>query len=459
MRRRYFESKIENASLEEVSALQWELFSDQVAYTLSENRFYRAKYGSGVDISSLRGYEDLVRIPVTRKDEIVADVAMDPPYGTRLQVPRRQIVQVVETSGTTGKGAEVQALTASDLARVLRAEAFGFVWAGAKKGTVVGINMPVTMKAAGDWWLRTLHKLGCNVLRLGDLGSEERLLYLQRYGAEIVVTNAYYLRRLETVAREMGLRLPDDLPSVRSIFAGGGGWSVDWAQRARRTWNADLFEQYGSSQRAICWTCEEGTVQDGRPGVIHSLPHLCLIEVVNPSTGKHVGPWEEGEIVITPLGQRATPLLRYATNDYAVYVPPGACPCGRNFSGIAAGSVRRYDGVLRVKGQNLWPEAVERVVFKHDEISDFRGLVTYDGTSRECVEIRLEFAGSASVSRRAELRELISASLKDETGLRIDVLEAPANGATVRSGTFKISRWTDARQRVLFGNSAEASHV
>ena len=63
----------------------------------------------------------------------------------------------------------------------------------------------------------------------------------------------------------------------------------------------------------------------------HSGLHLreadLLLEVADPATGEAVPPGETGEILITTLGERALPLLRYRTGD-AARMLPGPCACG-----------------------------------------------------------------------------------------------------------------------------------
>lgn len=43
---------------------------------------------------------------------------------------------------------------------------------------------------------------------------------------------------------------------------------------------------------------------------------------------QHVEIGEQGELLVTPLGRRGAPLLRYATGDRARFRPGSACPCG-----------------------------------------------------------------------------------------------------------------------------------
>lgn len=453
---RYFEPEIERLSREEIRALQLRLFREDLERVWHGNAFYRPRYeAAGLQPEQVRSLDDLRRVPLVRKEDVVRDIETRPPYGTRLGVPEHEIVNVVETSGTTGKGKEVQALTRHDWDLIVRAESHGFVWAGAGKGTVVAMNMPVTMTAAGAWWFGTFERLGCNLLRLGNADTTTRLHTMKRYGAQVMTSSAAYLLRLEHVAAAEGYDLQRDFPRLASIFCGGGGWTVGWAEERAARWNATLYEQYGSSQRCTAWTCERGIVHDGRPGMIHSLPHLCLIEVLDRERGRPVAPGDEGEVVITPLGYEGTPLIRYATGDRARFLPAEACVCGRAFDGIEAGSVARYDDMLRIKGINVWPDALGRIVFGHPEVAEFRGDAFVDGHGAEQVRVRVEFHREIDAGRRAEILHAVAREIERTVGLHFLVVEwdgpslLGADGTGINPDTLKVRRWADRRRDAL----------
>ena len=454
----FYEPEVEQMSRKEIRALQLKLFKEDFGRVWSSNPFYRSRYdAAGVKPDDIKSLEDLHRVPVVRKEDVVQDIAAQPPYGTRLQVPASEIVNVVETSNTTGKGTEVQGLTASDWDRIVRAEVFGFFWAGARKGTVVAMNTPVTMTAAGAWWFGALERLQSNFLRLGSADTEERLAIMKRYSPEIMTASAAYLLRLEYVAEQLGYDLQRDFSRLRSIFCSGGGWTVPWAQARAEKWNATLFEQYGNSQRSIAWTCEHGIVHGSERGVIHSLPHLSLLEVVDRETGLHVAAGEEGELVVTAFAQEGTPIIRYATDDRVRFMPAQACGCGRPFDGIEAGTVSRYDDMMKIKGLNVWPDVITHAVFGCAEAAEYRGDVFVDEKGMEVARVQVEFRPGMPAERRNDILKGISEEIHKRTGLNFIVrcwdgpslLAAGAGGFNAR--TLKIKRWVDRRRDTLDG--------
>jgi phenylacetate-CoA ligase len=451
----YLEPEFERMSADELRGLQLKLFQEDFS-RVRENRFFARWYSGGVPApDDVASWDDIRRVPVVRKDAILADAASEPPYGTRFQARPVDVVEVVESSGTSGLGREVQALTPEDRELVIRAKMFQFFWPGCRRGTVVALHMPVSMAAGALWSLQALQRLESNVLRLGTLETEARVEYMRRYGVEVTAASTAYLMRLEHVAESVGMDIQRDFPVLKSIYIGSGGWTRAWAELRAARWNARLFEVYGSSQRAFAITCEYGILRDGQPGVMHFLPHVALTEVIDRETGAHVAPGEEGEIVVTPFGQRATPLIRYATGDRATYLPGGACPCGRAFDGLEAGSVGRYDDMLRLKEVNVWPETIDDVVLGTGWAADYRGDVSIGEDGRERARIQVQFRPELQEDVKGRLLARLAEDLHARIGLHFDCEEwagasllgdAPDG---IDPSSLKIKRWADSRPSSL----------
>jgi phenylacetate-CoA ligase len=264
-----------------------------------------------------------------------------------------------------------------------------------------------------------------------------------------------YLMRLEYAAQSLGWNPATDLPALRALIVTGGGWTVPWANERIRIWGAQLYEVYANSQRAFCYTCELGMIHGDRPGVLHSLPHLHLLEVVDPDTGRHVESGQEGEIVVTAFDAAAAPIVRYATGDRAIFRAAETCGCGRAFDGIEAGSVARYDDMLRVKEVNLWPLDVDEVLFANPWLAEYRGEVDLDGRGREVARVLVEFDGQVDAETRDQRLRGLAAALKDRIRLTFDVQEWPGESlrseadASLDAASLKIRRWTDRRKEAM----------
>jgi phenylacetate-CoA ligase len=447
--RRYFEPAFETMSRDAIRDVQWQAFRALLRHAAEHSPFYRKKFAAaGLRPDDVRQPDDVVKVPMTTKDEVLRDIEEHPPYGSRLQVDRSEIVNIVETSGTSGKGREVHVQTAEDLEAIYRAEAYGFVWAGVTKGTVALLTWPVTMTAGSAWWVYTFSRLGVNCLRVGHLSSIDKLLYARRYGADVLITTPSYLTRLERTADDERLDLKGEL-AVRRIIVLGESRSAEWVARVEERWGATVSEQWGCTQGGFTWTCERGMLPGGRLGMMHGLPHLVMLEVVGRESRRAVESGEEGEIIVTPLGTVGAPLIRFATNDRATFRPSDACPCGRPFDGLECGSVSRYDDMLKIKGLNIWPSAISRAVDRFPEVKEHAGRVYLDAHAREVARLDVEFrAGVDAPRRRAIVRELTDA-LRAEVGLTFDLGEWAGSGALesviIDRNTGKARRWSDRR--------------
>jgi len=417
----------------------WQL---EKAWTLAErladtNPFYRARLRlpPGRDVAAFRS------LSPTTKSDVVSDCTETPPFGSRSTVRPADVRMVVQTSGTSGKGVEVYPLDGSDEAAVVRTEAVGFIWAGVRPGTRVLLTLPIGITAAGLWYHAALRALGAFVLSVGPYPTERKVEVLSRFGADLVIGTPSYVHRLAKAAIDAGL----DLPSlgVRSVLVAGESFSPGWAAAIEKTWGATLYEQYGCTERAIAWTCPGGVTRGEGLGVLHFPPESGYYEVLDPLTALPVRHGEEGELVVTPFGADASPLLRYATGDRVRWMAPGSCTCGRPLAGIAAGQVQRFDDMMKIRGVNVWPAQFDAAVFSVEGVTDYRGVVATDDRGSEVLEIRLETSldPDETVGRVAD-------EVRRATGLapRVRVETIGTLAKEVPEGFVKIKRWADRRK-------------
>jgi phenylacetate-CoA ligase len=256
--------------------------------------------------------------------------------------------------------------------------------------------------------------------------------------------------RLEHTAQELGMDLQRDFPRLHGVFVGGGGWGVRWAQERAARWNVRLHEVYASSQRIFAYSCEWGILRGDDRGPLHFMSHLGLAEIIDPSTGAHVRDNEEGEIVITPFGMTASPLVRYGTGDRARFYAGGCCACGRQFEGIEAGSVGRVDDMLRIKEINVWPEAIDDVIFARPEVVEYRGDLYVDPSGREIARILMQCRPEVPSDTRTRLYADLATAIQRRVGIHFLVEswegESLVDGMTGLSFDLKTRRrWNDRR--------------
>lgn len=439
--RRLWEPEVETASREEVEAAQLHGLRVFLADHATRAPFHRERAAAaGVDLCDLRSLEQLRRLPVMRKEDVVGEARRRPPFGGLLAAAAEDVGHFVETSGTSGRGHEQYVLTHEDLRGLRRMEAFGFAWAGVTAGSFVATTFPMTSKAAGRWHAMGVEAAGGAYLPLGGYDARTKLEYLEQLGVRAVIATPSYVRRLEIQADGDGVDLR--ALAVDALMVSAEPFTVAWAREREELWGARVYEQYGSTQRAFAWSCEEGAVRRGDRGALHCLSHLAVYEVIDPDTGEHVQPGEVGELVITPFAASAgMPLVRFASGDKVRYLGYGACPCGRPFPAIEAGFVYRYDDRLKIKGVNIEPDALDRIILGSD-VTDYDAVVRIDDRGRETVTVHLEARDGAAVP--PERLEQLSGALHAATGIRFAV-ETGAGPMERDALSGKRRRWRDLR--------------
>jgi phenylacetate-CoA ligase len=157
------------------------------------------------------------------------------------------------------------------------------------------------------------------------------------------------------------------------------------------------------------------------PGGIHLNEAECIAEVIDPQTLKAVPDGQPGELVITNLGRIACPVIRYRTGDQ-VRLSRDRCKCGRYFARMPGGIIGRIDDMLHVRGNNVFPAAIEAVIRRFPEVAEFR-VEAYDEGALTQVRIELEPApGAAANGNYTDLASRISSAIQDALSFRAQVL-------------------------------------
>lgn len=447
-------ARFERMTRAELDALLLAKLRRQLERAWHTNPFYRRKLEAArLRPEGLRTLADLRRIPLSTKDEFLADQLAAPPFGTRLGVPREEVVLVNMTGGTSGKGQEIYGRTQHDVALQGFLHYLPWYMAGLRPGQMALNCVPTGGVTTGGWGPPEGFRLaGATAVHAGGaIGTDAKVDLLQRLGElHFIYASTNYMHTLTEAFRRRGIRPADLLPMMRGIFLVAEGYPAEWAHGIEDAWQCRVHEGYGSTQGAgfVCATCEHGAVRaDARRGQMHLFEWLNYAEVVDPDSGEPVAPGEEGEIVLTNLDIQGSPVLRFATRDRGRWFPHDACDCGRPWHCIEAGGVGRYDDMLKIRGNNVWPLTVDQVVFAHPEVAEYSGRVFVDAAGRTEVEIRLALKAEAlgmPAEAQARLLAGIRDGIKDRTNVLMTLRVVPA--AELPEYVYKARRWSDERK-------------
>jgi phenylacetate-CoA ligase len=450
---RYFNPKLEQASREEIVAIQFKKLKYQLEYVYHENRFFQRRLQAAkVDPEKIRSFEEFAdRVPLVAKEDLIKDQEEHPPFGERLGVPQEKISQIHITSGTSGVGQEVYGVTRRDIEMGGLTWMNHWHWIGVKKGDIALSAQPVTNLAAGLSAYQGMIKMGLVPLQTFGVDSETKLRLMKRFPPHFLTLTTAYLFRLTLLAKQMGFEPRKDFPNLKGMAIAGEIYPIPWVAQLEEFWDTRIHEFYGSTQGGtiFAFTCEYGVVLNGERGSMHLLDPNYYTEVIDPDTLNPVAPGEEGEAVLTTLSREASPLVRFRTRDKVRYFPYSRCPCGRPYSIWEAGNVSRYDDMMKIKGTNVWPAMVDGVLFNYSEVDEYAGRVWIDEKARERVLIRLALKSSIplSVEKKQGLLQELGRELAKRTGVSMELTEVQRDELPVYE--FKARRWNDERKKGL----------
>lgn len=410
------------------------------------NPFYKARLdAAGVkleDITSLEAFGE--RVPTVGKQDFLADQREAPPYGRRhehVMAPGAALF-VYTTSGTSGQGQEFHMQSAEEFKRTTsEVYPYLFRWSALDPGDTLFLAMPVTMLGGGRLEYHGALDYGLTVYPVGNYDAARKIELLEQLQPQGVLANTSYLGRLGALLNEDVKRAP-----AKALLTGGEGSGLAWLERLQHMWGAPVFDRYGCSQAGNdhMFSCEQGIGTRDRPGMLHNIDPMMLVEVVDPVTGKHVADGEQGELVLTSLYRPDTPLIRCRVGDRAVYRSPRYCSCRRPFRGVEVASIARTDDMKKIKGVAVWPKAVDDVIFRIPEVQEYQVVLTSSEAGLDVATLRAtpraEMEGEAS----ERLREHIAAELHRRIGIHFGVEILQHGGPPVDE--WKARRWLDQRE-------------
>jgi phenylacetate-CoA ligase len=247
----------------------------------------------------------------------------------------------------------------------------------------------------------------------GGMSSGARLRCLLDHGCTVLFATPTYALHLAEVGTKEGIDVAGS--PVRAVVVAGepGGNVPATRQRIEAAWGARVFDHYGMT--------EVGPVAveaDNRPHEMYLLEREYLAEVVTPD-GRPVPDGEPGELVLTNLGRTGSPLIRYRTGD-VVRLAADPDPTGRLWRRMDGGILGRADDMIQVRGNNVYPTAIEAIIRRFPEVAEYRLLVDQ---SNPLADLRLEVEPSGGDGRA--LAEAVGRAVRDELLFRVEVTPAP----------------------------------
>lgn len=379
---------------------------------LPTNAFYRRKL-TGLSPNELRTHADFAQLPFTTKPELAADQNEQPPYGSALTFPLERYCRLHQTSGTS-TGHPLRWLdTPESWETLLRCWRVSFPFMGLT--TRDKVFFPFSFGPFLGFWtaFEAATRAGYLCIPAGGMTSTARLRFLVEHDCTVVFATPTYALHLSELAAKEGIDLAAS--SVRALVVAGepGGNIPATRERIEAVWGARVFDHYGMTE--VGPVAVEAAEQRGH---MYLLESEYLAEILAPGTNNPVPPGEFGELVLTNLARVGSPVIRYRTGDI-VRVATGADPTGRTWRRLDGGILGRADDMIHVRGNNLYPAAIEAIVRRFPQVAEYRIVVDHTGP---LADLRIEVEPAAGDGR--ELAEHVSRAVRDELLFRVEVRPA-----------------------------------
>lgn len=427
--------KIEYIAREELESLQFRRLKDTLEKVYKNSPFYRKMFKeNGLNPSKFKSLKDLSLIPFTTRQDLRDNF----PYGL-LSVPLEKVIRLHTSTGTTGKPKAVL-FTQKDIDQASELIARSMRMTGAKRDDVFQNMMSYGLFTGGLIFHYGAEKLGLLVIPAGAGNTERQIQLMRDFKTTVIHITPSYALYLADVMEDMGLDPKHDL-SLRIAYLGAEPYSEETRVKIQDIFGVDAYNSYGLSEMngpGVAFECRE---KEG----MHLWEDNFIMEIIDPSTGKVLEDGEEGELVLTSINREAMPILRYRTGDLT-YIYPERCRCGRTHRRIAR-LKGRVDDMFIVRGVNVFPSEIERVLMSLPEVGRNYQIILEREKNLDKLRVRVEVKGdlfNGSLEHLRKLEDRIRTRLRSELMLtpQVELVEA---GSLPRT-TGKAKRVIDKRK-------------
>ncbi len=357
-----------------IGGLQGALLSELVDQLLECSPHYgHLLREAGIRSSDIRSIEDIVRLPLTSKEDIQSD------HDPFLSVDKRRVREVVSTTGTTGEPLFF-ALTEGDLKRLAENERRTFSVMGVGPGETVQVAVAMdSLFIAGLAYSLGLRQSGATIVRSGPRDPKRQIRLLEELAPSAIIAVPSFLLHLAKEAEGMGID-PSALKLEKALLIGETVRNRDFSSNnigkmVENMWRVATFSTYGITEASIAFS--ECAMKRG----MHAHPDFVFVEVLDDE-GNQVADGEPGELVVTTFKVEGMPLLRYRTGDIT-FIEPSHCSCGNPSQRIGP-IIGRKAHRLKVKGTTVYPGAIKNALYSLNGITGYQVIVLSndDGTDR-----------------------------------------------------------------------------
>ncbi len=374
-----FQPQIEAMPREQIREHQLEKLKWQVKRVYENVPMYRERMNEAeVSPDDIKSLEDLAKLPFTTKQDLRDYYPFD-----LFAVPKKEIVRIHASSGTTGKQI-VSGYTRNDLDMWADCFARQLMAAGADKKSIVQVAYGYGLFTGGLGAHGGTEKLGAMAIPISSGNTERQIRFMCDMGTTHLCCTPSYAMYLGETVKEMGVK--NHLKLKSGIF-GAEPWTEEMRTKIEEALGITAYDIYGLTEvmgPGVAYECEE------KHGM-HICEDMFIVEVIDPETGEVLPEGSFGELVFTTITKEGQPLIRYRTRDLCI-LDYSECSCGRTHVRMKK-PTGRTDDMLIIRGVNVFPSQIEEVLLRNSiEVSPNYQIFVDRVNNTDTLDINVELS-------------------------------------------------------------------
>lgn len=406
-----FTARYTSMSRDALHALQNERFLKLMKRGWQVPFYQRLWSAKGIEAGDIRSLEDITKLPVYDKTDLMASIAAYPPFGDFAGMGGADRPPTIfhTTSGTTGRP---QALLFGPKGREITNLLVGrmYRWQGLSPQDVVQSVYGHGMINGGHYIREAVTHFTNSIFLSAGTGIETRSVsqvgLMADFNVTVLTGFIDYIRKLAEVAKAEGL-----LEKINIKMICGHLGTEDRAGVEQAWGGAKAFDWYGVGDTGSI--AGEGPERDG----LYVWEDAQYLELLGVDDGAPVAAGETGDMVVTCLFKDdIAPCIRFNTHDIT-HELSGANQTGMIFKRIA-GFKGRSDNMVKLRGINVFPHAIGALIENRPDLTgEFVCHLNRDPASqRDDMIVTLESRGGTD---ETQLASLLRQGLGVEVSIRL----------------------------------------
>ena len=392
-------------------SLQLERLKETVKNAYENVPYYRKRLdGMNIKPDDINTLKDIEKLPFTTIDNLRDSYPFD-----MFAVPRKEIVEVHTSSGTTGKPT-VSGYTRRDIEIWSEVMARGLSMAGVTDDDIIQNTHGYGLFTGGFGVHYGAQKIGATVIPISTGQTKRQIEIMQDFGTTVVIFTPSYGLYLAEELEDEGVNTKE--LDFKAIGFGAEMWTEEMRQNIEKRFNAPAYNIYGLTEIIGPGVGLECSEQDG----LHIFEDHFYPEIIDSETLEILPEGKKGELVLTTLTREGTPLIRFRTKDITK-LKRGECSCGRNLVKMDR-ITGRTDDMMKIRGVSVFPSQIEKALLRIEGLEPHYQIIVTRPHLMDELEVRVEASEglfSDEIKELVGIRQKIENYIHSEIGLRVKV--------------------------------------